>query len=144
MASICGANCDDCGKKDLCKGCAETGGRPLGGSCVAAECYKKGGEKLFCEYKAHLIAEFNALDIPDMPQVTELFQLVGSYINLEYELPNGQRAKLLKDNDIYLGCQLEKKGSDRCYGLAADERCLLVCEYGCYGSDPEIVIYKRR
>lgn len=144
MASMCGANCGYCGRKELCKGCAETDGHPLGGSCAVAECYKKGGKKLFFEYKAQLIAEFNSLDIPGMPRVTELFQLAGSYINLEYELPNGQKVKLLKDDDIYLGCQLEKKGSDRCYGLAADEMCLLVCEYGDYGSDPEIVVYKRR
>ncbi len=52
--------------------------------------------------------------------------------------------KLLEDNNIYWGNQVEIPGSDRCYGLAADEKYLLVCEYGCNGVDPEIVTYKRR
>ena len=44
-----------------------------------------------------------------------------------------------------MGNQLCKKdGSGRCYGLTADENYLLVCEYGENGSDPEIVVYRRR
>lgn len=42
------------------------------------------------------------------------------------------------------GQQVCKKNSDRCYGLTADENFLLVCEYGEGGSDPQIVVYKRR
>ena len=38
----------------------------------------------------------------------------------------------------------EKAGSDRYYGLVADNDYLLVCEYGCNGSDPEIVVYRKR
>jgi len=45
---------------------------------------------------------------------------------------------------MYLGNQIEIDGKERCYGVAADENYLLVCEYGCNGLDPEIVIYKRR
>lgn len=144
MASLCGANCEECGKKEICKGCSETGGCPLGTDCIVAKCYLDGGAALFFQYKRKLIDEFNALGIPDMPQIAELFPLLGSYINLEYELPNGQCVKLLEDNGIYLGYQAERKDSDRCYGLAADDRYLLVCEYGCGGSVPKIVVYKRR
>ena len=43
-----------------------------------------------------------------------------------------------------LGNQIEIPGSDRCYGLAADDRMLLVCEYGCGGENPEIILYKKR
>ena len=64
--------------------------------------------------------------------------------NLEYTLANGEKVKLLEDGKTYLGYQLEKERGDRCYGLVADERYLLVCEYGCNGADPEIVVYKRR
>ena len=88
--------------------------------------------------------EFNALGIPGLPPVRELFPLCGAFVNMEYSLPNGQRVKLLKDTDIYLGCQVEKPGSTRCYGLAADAQHLLVCEYGENGSDPEIVVYQKR
>lgn len=144
MAAICGADCGSCGMRERCRGCAETEGRPFGDECVVYKCYKGGGEKSFYQYKNQLIEEFNALDIPDMPQITELFPLNGAYINLEYKLENGQRIKLLRDSDIYLGCQVEKPSSDRCYGLSADSGHLVVCEYGCGGSDPQIVIYKRR
>ena len=68
----------------------------------------------------------------------------GFYVNLEYPLPNGQSVKLLEDNKVYLGNQIEIQGSGRCYGIVADEKYLLVCEYGCGGADPQIVVYKRR
>lgn len=94
--------------------------------------------------KEQLIAEFNALGIEDMGEVTELNELPGAYINLQYTLPSGQMIKLWDDDKTYLGNQICKKGSDRCYGLTADEHYLLVCEYGENGSDAEIVVYKRR
>ena len=59
-------------------------------------------------------------------------------------LPSGARAKLLEDNRVYWGNQVEIPDSPRCYGLVADDRHLLVCTYGCGGSDPEIVLYKKR
>lgn len=31
MKTICGVNCINCGWKDICKGCVETNGHPLGG-----------------------------------------------------------------------------------------------------------------
>ena len=56
-----------------------------------------------------------------------------------------QKVKSWEDGLVYLGNQLEKQdGSCRCYGLTADENWLLVCEYGDNGSDPELVVYKRR
>lgn len=90
-----------------------------------------------------LIEEFNALGIPHL-RIESLNRLNGSFVNLEYQLANGQRVKLLEDNNVYWGNQVEIPGSDRCYGLVADEKYLLVCEYGCGGAEPEIVIYKRR
>ena len=91
-----------------------------------------------------MIAEFNALGIEDMEEVTGLNAQLGDYITLEYTLPNGQAVKLWKDEKIYLGNQLCKKNSSRCYGLTADEDYLLVCEYGDDGSDAEIIVYKKR
>ena len=144
MKTICGIDCAECKVNEDCKGCTQTNGRPFGGECVAAECYKSGGEKCYIDYKNRLIEEFNALGIIDMPAVTELVQLSGAYVNLEYTLPGGQKTKLLDDKKIYLGYQLEKENSDRCYGLVADNHFLLVCEYGCNGVDPGIIIYKKR
>ena len=74
----------------------------------------------------------------------DLNLLRGAYINLEYTLANGQKIKLLKDKDIYLGNQIERAGNECCYGVAADETFIPVCKYGCNGADPEIVLYKRR
>ncbi len=48
MASICGADCSNCGMKENCKGCIETDGHPFGGECVVAKCYKHGGKDTFC------------------------------------------------------------------------------------------------
>ena len=91
-----------------------------------------------------LMEEFNSLNLADLPPVTAFYQLNGAYVNLEYTLPNGSKIKLLDDTKVYFGCQIERPGSERCYGLVADENYLLVCEYGCNGAEPEIVYYKRR
>lgn len=144
MLSICGmACCEECSRKEACGGCRKVDGHPFGGTCVAAECIKREGLEAFSRMKAGLIAEFNALDVPGLA-ITELHLLNGFFVNLEYRLANEQSVKLLNDNDVYLGNQVEIPGSDRCYGLAADGEHLLVCEYGCGGADPEIVVYKRR
>ncbi len=103
-----------------------------------------GGEK-FEELKRQLIEEFNGLHIEGMPKVEKLNALVGSYVNLEYRLPNGRMVKFLDDNATYLGNQLESEfGGDRCFGILANMDFLLVCTYGCGGSDPELVLYKKR
>ena len=62
----------------------------------------------------------------------------------KYPLPNGQSVRLLEDNNVYLGNQIEMPGSGRCYGVVADEAYLLVCEYGCNGEKPQIILYKKR
>lgn len=105
------------------------------------QCSQCGGS---CKLKQPLIEEFNALGIPGMPEVTDLNVLLGSYVNLAYPLPSGQTVQLLEDEKMYFGNQLEKAGSPRCYGIVADEEMLLVCTYGEGGSDPEIVLYKKR
>lgn len=144
MLSICGLDCcSECGRKEACGGCRSTEGHPFGGTCIAAQCMKKGGMEEFVKLKSALISEFNALGIPGL-QVQDLNLLNGFFVNLEYTLPNGQTVRLLQDQNIYLGNQIEIPGSDRCYGLAADTAYLLVCEYGCNGSQPEIVVYKKR
>ena len=93
--------------------------------------------------KQELIKKFNDLKIPDMAEVTELHELKGDYINLEYALPSGQNIKLWDDKKIYYGAEICKKDSNRCYGLTADENFLLVCEYGENGSDAEIIVFKK-
>ena len=141
-ASICGIDCTKCGLSSTCNGCMETNGRPFGAECMAALCLEK-GEKELCESERNLIAAFRALNIEDMEEITELHALKGSLINLEYTLPNEQIIRFWNDDKIYLGNQLSKKGSDRYYGMIADENYLMVSEYSGSGSDAELVAFMR-
>lgn len=90
-----------------------------------------------------MIEEFNSLGIEGL-KVNDLNFLSGAYVNLEYCLSNGVRVKMLEDDKVYLGNQIEVPGKDRCYGIVGDADHLLVCEYGCGGTDPEIILYKKR
>lgn len=144
MLSICRAECcGECNKREDCGGCVETEGHPFGGTCIAAECIKRDGFESFKKMKKTLIKEINALGIQDL-YVNDLNLLNGFYVNLEYALANRQSVKLLEDNRVYWGNQIEIPSSDRCYGVVADDKYLLVCEYGCNGTEPQIVVYKRR
>ena len=136
--TYCGENCcKECSRLLLCGGCEKCHGHPFGGSCVAER------NKNFLVLKRRLIYEINAFGIKGL-SVTDLNLLTGSYVNLTYPLDNGSSVRFLKDKDIYLGNQVERADSDRCYGIVANEDFILICEYGCNGSDPEIVLYKRR
>lgn len=136
--TYCGKDCcKDCGRLSECGGCEKCAGHPFGGSCIAER------NKDFSSLKATLINEINSLGIKDL-SVTDLFLLNGAYVNLEYPLENGSAVKFLKDNDVYLGNQIERTGSERCFGVVAAESFILVCEYGCNGAEPEIVLFKRR
>lgn len=104
-----------------------------------------GGEERFDEFKKQLIDEFNALNVAGLPKVDSLNVLSGSFINLEYTLPNGATVKFLDDNATYLGNQLPCEfGGNRCFGIAANMEFLLVCTYEENGDNPELVIYKKR
>jgi len=104
-----------------------------------------GGKQMLHAFKKQLIEEFNALGIEGMPKVENLNVLSGSFINLEYMLPNGVKAKFLDDRSTYLGNQLPCEfGGNRCFGIAANMGFLLVCTYEENGANPELVLYKMR
>lgn len=150
MNSICGADCDNCGygKNNGCKGCLKSNGCPFGKQCFIAQYIKTGGADGYRLFKEKLIEEFNGLNIAGMPKISELFALNGAFVNLAYPIPNGNTVKLLDDNGIYLGNQVESEFNDgsiaRCFGLVAGMDFLLVCEYGENCTDPEIIVYKKR
>ncbi|MCQ2593345.1 MAG: hypothetical protein MJ188_11250 [Treponema sp.] len=136
--TYCGIECcKDCSRLAECGGCEKCKGHPFGGSCVAER------NRDFSELKRTLMAEINALGINGL-EVKDLYLLSGAFVNLEYPLANGTTVKFLNDNDVYLGNQIEKQGSERCYGVVANEDFILVSEYGCSGIEPELVLYKRR
>lgn len=105
-----------------------------------------GGQENLEELKRQIIDEFNSLPhIEGFPKVEGLNLLPGSFVNLEYKLPGGQTAKFLDDNATYFGNQLESTlGGDRCFGILASLDFLLVCTYGEGGSNPELILYKKR
>lgn len=144
MISICGTECcKDCPRLAACGGCEQVDGHPFGGVCVAAEWVKNGGLENLARQKDRLVKEVNALGVKGL-QVDDLYYLSGCYVNLEYRLPNGASIKLLEDNKVYLGNQIEIPGTERCHGVVGDAEYLLVCAYGSGGSDPEIIVYRKR
>ncbi len=99
----------------------------------------------FEAFKQQIMDEINALQIEGLPKVEQLNALVGSYVNLAYRLPSGERVKLLDDNTTYLGNRLPCAfGGDRCFGVLAGMDFILVCTYEEGGENPELVIYKSR
>ncbi|MGM9641970.1 MAG: DUF3795 domain-containing protein [Eubacteriales bacterium] len=148
--SICGADCEACGygKNNACRGCTETCGCPFGKSCFIARYIKTGGEEAYRAFRARLVEEFNALGIPGMPEIGELYAINGAFVNLAYPMTNGDAVKLLDDREIYLCNQVECEFNDgsliKCFGLVAGPDFLLVAEYGANCSDPELLVYKKR
>lgn len=142
MESFCGANCKGCDLKSTCHGCKESDGCPFGAPCMVAGLCKE-GKAQYENFQKELLLEMNDLQLEGAPAITQLFPLKGAFVNMALPLPNGETAKFLQDNQIYLGTQVEKAGTDRCYGLAADRDYLLVCEYGAMGADPKLVLVKQ-
>ena len=143
MESICGAKCDECElfKNKKCKGCISKCKK-----CWIANYIDIGGKKEYDNFKKQLIDEINSLKVDGLPKITELNELNGSFVNLEYMLPNGKKVKFLNDNELYLGNQVicestNEDGPTNCFGVIANMNFILVCEFS---NIPEIIIYKRR
>ncbi len=150
MGSICGAECNGCkfGENNNCKGCSETAGCPFGKQCFVAKYILTGGKENYELFKAQLIKEINDLSIPGMPKINELNPLNGTFVNLNYPLPNGKDVQFLDDHDVYLGNQVESEFNDgeliRCFGILANMNFILISEYGPNGENPELILYKKR
>lgn len=109
MKTICGINCKGCNWKKICKGCAKTDGHPFGGECVTAECYKSGGKKCYTEFKNQIIDEFNSLKIDDMPELTNLSQLIGNMLIWNIRFPVGRKLNFLMTRKFISDINLKKK-----------------------------------
>ena len=139
---ICGADCAACPLRTQCKGCAETGGCPFGAQCFIAEIIRSGGAEAYTQLRTELLAEFHALGIAATEQLHTLYPLHGSFVNLPYPLPGGQQVQLLDDHGTYLGHQVTF--GDRCIGFIASPDFLLAASYREDGTEPELLLYKRR
>lgn len=145
MTAICGADCLKCRMNDKCQGCEKTGAKPFGGNCIASEYIKVGGEQAYKAFKSKLIIEINELlKAEGIPEISKLHELSGAFVNLKYTLPNGETVRFLDDKKIYLGCQVNIAETGICCGIVADAYFILICSYSVNGSEPEILVYKRR
>lgn len=152
VCKCCGMNLEDCNisketngnfNEEYCKWCYTDGDFTLD---FWKQYIKIGGLEKFKEFKKQIIDEFNSiLDIEGLPKIENLNVLSGSFVNLEYKLPNGDLVKFLDDKASYLGSQLESEfGGDRCFGIVANMEFLLICTYEKNGENPELVMYKKR
>lgn len=151
VCHCCGMNLDDSTtskeidgvfNEEYCKWCYNDGEFTLD---FWKKYSKLGGKEEFEKFKKNIIDEFNALDVAGLPKVENLNVLSGSFVNLEYTLPNGTRIKFLDDSATYLGNQLPCEfGGDRCFGIVANTTFLMVCTYEKDGINPELVFYKKR
>ena len=150
MESICKANCDECDlfKNKKCLGCKETKGCPFGKKCWIAKYIEMGGFDNYNLLKKDLIKEINTLNIEGMPKIDELYPLHGEFVNLEYRLPNNNKVKFLNDLEAYLGnqveCEFNSNEYKRCFGILANMDFIMISEYGIDGTNPELIIYKKR
>lgn len=99
----------------------------------------------FEAFKEQLVKEINELQIEGMPKLDKLNALVGKYVNIEYPLPSGIKAKFLNDNTTYLGNQLESEIVDGLFfGVIANMDFIIICTYEKDVENPELILYKKR
>ena len=145
MTTYCGADCTVCSFRKTCRGCRATCGSPFGGRCVAAEYIKTGGIEAYRSFKERLTEEINVLlGMLSLPAPQGLTELAGAAVNLAYPLPGGERVKLLDDKDIYLGTQIACADTGEMIGVIADTTFILISRFGADGSDPEILLLRKR
>ena len=151
VCGCCGMPLEDCTtsretdgnfNEEYCKWCYADGDYTLD---IWKQYARIGGKEKLEEFKKLLIDELNVLlQIEGLPKVENLNVLPGEFVNLEYTLPSGEKAKFLDDKQTYLGSQLESDSGDRCVGIVANMDFLLICTYEENGENPELVIYKKR
>lgn len=90
-----------------------------------------------------LLEKIKNSGIKDLEKINTLNLLDGSYLNLECRLPNGKTGKILDDNKKYYANQIDIEGSDKCFGVAADDNMIAVFRYGCNGADAELILWKK-
>lgn len=145
MKSLCGANCEVCQSNKTCKGCEATDCKPFGKKCFVAEYIKTSGIESYKAFKNNLLIEINSLlGTLGIPNADALYELSGEFVNLPYTLPSGNNVQFLDDQKIYLGAQIEFADMGICYGVVADASFILVSSYSANGSQPELIVYKKR
>ena len=141
--SICKKyNCHECPSFKECGGCENCNAKPFDSKeqCICARIINEKGFRGFEETFKHIIDSINSLHLEGL-HVDDMNILPGSYLNLEYPLPNGATVKFLNDDKTYFANQIEI-GNGKCYGVVSDGTFLLVASYLRDGKDPILLIYK--
>ena len=141
--SICKKyNCEECPSFKDCGECENCNAMPFGAKeqCICARLIADKGFRGFQDTFQHVINSINALSIHGL-HVEDMNILPGSYLNLEYPLPNGETVKFLNDNRTYFANQIETDG-DRRYGVVSDGSFLLVASYEPEGKHPKLLLYQ--
>lgn len=147
MKSICGANCCECElyQNKKCLGCLKTKACPFGKKCFIANYIEVGGRESFEKFKEKLLKEINSFSIEGLPEVKELYPLLGSFINVEVPIPNNQKVKFLEDEEIYLGNQVECLFHEELFfGIVANTNFIMIIQYEINGENPELILYQKR
>ncbi len=88
--------------------------------------------------KEKVIGILKGLGIPEFQTLEELCELPGAYVNMESELPDGSTGKLLDDSKTYLCCQIPINETE-CYGVAADEKQIVIYRYKNDDSESKVI-----
>ena len=76
-----------------------------------------------------LLEKIKKLGIKEFENFNSLNLMDGNYLNIECTLPNGDKTKILDNNTQYYAKQIDIEGSDKCYGVAANEKFIAVYKY---------------
>ena len=90
-----------------------------------------------------LLEKIKKLGIKEFENFNSLNLMDGNYLNIECTLPNGDKTKILDNDTQYYAKQIDIEGSDKCYGVAANEKFIAVYKYGCNGENAELVLWKK-
>lgn len=88
--------------------------------------------------KEKVMEILRGLDIPEFKTLEDLCELPGAYVNMESELPDGTTGKLLDDSKTYLCCQVPINETE-CYGVASDEKQIVIYRYKNDDSESRVV-----
>ena len=88
--------------------------------------------------KEKVIQILRGLDIPEFKALEDMCELPGAYVNMESVLPDGSTGKLLDDSKTYLCCQVPINETE-CYGVASDEKQIVIYRYKNDDSESRVV-----
>lgn len=102
-------------------------------------------ESTCCEEQVNVLKEKNleilrGLDIPQFKNLDTLSELPGAYVNMVYKLPreNGTTGNLLDNYKTYLCCQVPINETEY-YGVASDEKQIIICRYKNDDSESRVI-----